>query len=46
MPDDFAPPAVLVSLVHREARLPSAKVRSFVSVANRWRQNLAAASGG
>jgi DNA-binding transcriptional LysR family regulator len=43
--DDCAPPAMPVSLVHREARLPPARVRSFVSFAAiRLRQNLRAAS--
>ena len=30
---DFEPPAMPVSLVHREARFPPARVRSFVSFA-------------
>lgn len=38
------PPALPVSVIHREARLPPAKVRQFVSfAAMRLRQNLAAA---
>jgi DNA-binding transcriptional LysR family regulator len=43
--DDCAPLAMPVSLVHREARLPPAKVRSFVSFAAiRLRQTLWKAS--
>lgn len=42
--EDFAPPAIPVSLLHREARLPPARVRSFVTfAATRLRDNLAAA---
>jgi DNA-binding transcriptional LysR family regulator len=43
--EDFEPPPMPVSLVHREARLPPAKVRSFVSfAATRLRQELGAAT--
>ena len=42
----FVQDALPVSLVHREARLPPAKIRSFVSfAATRLRQNLATAPG-
>lgn len=42
--EDFAPPAVPVSLLHREARLPPARVRRFVTfTASRLREALGAA---
>ncbi|HSA82944.1 MAG TPA: LysR family transcriptional regulator [Geminicoccaceae bacterium] len=42
--EDFEPPAVPVSLVHREARFPPARVRSFMTfAAPRLRQKLGAA---
>jgi DNA-binding transcriptional LysR family regulator len=45
--EDFAPPAMPVSLLHREARLPPARVRSFVTfAAARLRQHLGAAAAG
>ena len=45
--EDFEPPALPVSLVHREARLPPARVRSFVSfAATRLRRRLGAAAVG
>ena len=45
--ENFSPPAMPVSLLHREARLPPAKVRSFVSfAATRLRRNLGAAAAG
>jgi DNA-binding transcriptional LysR family regulator len=45
--EDFAPPAIPVSLLHHEARLPPARVRSFVTfAATRLRQSLGAAAAG
>ena len=45
--EDFAPPAIPVSLLHREARLPPARVRSFVTfAAARLRRNLATVAAG
>jgi DNA-binding transcriptional LysR family regulator len=43
--EDFAPPAIPVNLLQREARLPPARVRSFVTfAATHLRQNLGAAA--
>jgi DNA-binding transcriptional LysR family regulator len=43
--EHFEPPAMPVSLLHRDARLPPAKVRAFVTfAATRLRQNLGAAA--